>query len=151
MTSRYRLIWLGLLWLGILAGCTQRPTVVVQTPHGQVAVPVEVADTPERRMRGLMYRTDLPEDGGMIFLFPQDADQSFWMKNTPLPLDMIFISRERQIVGIVHDTKPFSLEPRGVGRPSRYVLEVHAGFAAKHGLAEGQRVEFRDVPPDPAS
>ena len=89
-----------------------------------------------------MYRTDLGGDAGMLFLFPQDEDLQFWMKNTPLPLDMIFIDASRTIVGIVADTRPFSTQARGVGKPSRYVLEVHAGFCATHGIASGDKVDF---------
>lgn len=132
-----------------LTGCDHSPAVVIHTPQGDVRVTVEIADFPESRTHGLMYRTNLADDAGMIFLFPRETEQSFWMKNTPLPLDMIFIGSSKQIVGIVNDAKPFSTDPRSVGRPSRYVLEVHGGFAAKRGLAAGQSVDFLDVPPDP--
>ncbi len=100
-------------------------------------------------MQGLMYRTNLGADAGMLFLFPKESEQSFWMKNTPTALDMIFINSSRQIVGIINDAQPFTLAPRSVGLPSRYVLEVHAGYAAKHRIAAGQGVDFIDVPPDP--
>jgi uncharacterized membrane protein (UPF0127 family) len=110
-----------------------------------VAVQVEVADTPDARARGLMYRRDLPADGGMLFVFPSETEQQFWMKNTPLPLDMVFIGKELRIVGIVADTRPFTTTPAGVATPSQYVLEVHAGFCAGHGIAAGDRVEFLRV------
>lgn len=135
------------LFLGLLtAACVQGPQVVIRSARGPVTVKVEVADTPDARAHGLMYRRDLAADAGMLFVFPNESDQQFWMKNTPLPLDMIFIDTARTIVGVVADTKPFSTQARGVGKPSRYVLEVHAGFCAKHGIATGDKVDFVEVP-----
>ncbi len=110
-----------------------------------VTVYVEVADTPDTQTRGLMYRNQLAPDAGMIFLFDREQNQSFWMKNTPLPLDMIFISRDGRIVGIHANAEPFSLKPISVGAPSRAVLEVNAGFAAAHGLAPGDPVTYRNI------
>ena len=81
---------------------------------------------------GLQYRKELGSDRGMIFLFPSESPQSFWMKNTPIPLDMIFINRERKIVGIVEQTVPFSLDSRSVGVPSQFVLEINGGLAKRH-------------------
>jgi uncharacterized membrane protein (UPF0127 family) len=135
---------------GLLAGvpltaCTQTPQVVIHSAQGTVAVRVEVADTPDMRARGLMYRQDLAPDAGMLFVFPTESEQRFWMKNTPLPLDMVFISRDQSIVGIVPNTHPFSTVPLGVSAPSQYVLEVHAGFCAKHGIGVGDRIELRHV------
>jgi len=121
--------------------------VVLHATGGPVTVAVEVANTPAAREQGLMYRTDLGADAGMLFLFPQDEDLEFWMKNTPLPLDMIFIDASRTIVGIVANARPFSTQTRGIGKPSRYVLEVHGGFCSKHGIAAGDTVDFLEVPP----
>jgi uncharacterized membrane protein (UPF0127 family) len=134
-----------LLALAAFAACRQGPHVVVHAARGPVTVAVEIADTPTRRERGLMYRKDLGADAGMLFLFPQDDDLQFWMKDTPLPLDMVFIDASRTIVGIVADTRPFSRQALGVGKPARYVLEVHAGYCAKHGIAAGDKVDFEQV------
>ncbi len=123
-------------------GCIQRPAVVIHSGRGPVTVTVEVADTPDARAQGLMYRKDLAPDAGMLFLFDTPAQQRFWMKNTPLPLDMVFIAPDRRIAGIVANTKPFSTNPLGVDALSQYVLEVHAGFCAAHGIAVGDTVEF---------
>jgi uncharacterized membrane protein (UPF0127 family) len=124
----------------------ERAAVVLQPKAGQpVTVYVEVADTPDTQTRGLMYRTHLARDGGMIFLFDREQNQSFWMKNTPLPLDLIFISRDGRIAGIHANAVPFSLEPIAIGAPSRAVLEVNAGFAAAHGLARGDPVTYRNI------
>jgi hypothetical protein len=136
----------GATLLGMpLSACSQSPAVVIHATRGAVTVPVEIADTPDKRATGLMYRRDLGADAGMLFLFAQASAQKFWMKNTPLPLDMIFIGPTAKIVGIVADTKPFTTNPLGPDEASQYVLEVNAGFAAKHGVAVGDQVEFLRV------
>jgi uncharacterized membrane protein (UPF0127 family) len=129
-----------------LAGCSRRPEVVIYSATGPVRVPVEVVTTPETRARGLMYRRDLAANAGMLFVFPNETPQQFWMKNTPLPLDMVFIGKGHHVVGIVADTRPFSTTPLGVAAPSQYVLEVHAGFCASRRIAAGARVDFVRVP-----
>ncbi|MFQ5666335.1 MAG: DUF192 domain-containing protein [Candidatus Binatia bacterium] len=129
----------------VFAACTPHPAVVIYSKQGAVRVDVEVADTPDARARGLMYRRDLDPDAGMLFIFPSESQQHFWMKNTPLPLDMVFISSAGEIVGIVPDTRPFSTNPLSVGAPSQYVLEVHAGFCDRHGIATGDKVDFQHV------
>ena len=134
-----------LLAVAVLTACRSGPRVVVHAARGPVTISVEVADTPTRRERGLMYRNDLGADAGMLFLFPHDDDLRFWMKNTPLPLDMVFIDASRTIVGIVANTRPFSTQAVGVGKPSRYVLEVHAGYCTKNGIAAGDKVDFEQV------
>ncbi|GIW43888.1 MAG: hypothetical protein KatS3mg077_1170 [Candidatus Binatia bacterium] len=127
--------------------CDDKPKVLIETPRGTVAIPVEIADTQEKRTRGLMYRKDLPANAGMLFVFPKAEVLQFWMKNTPLSLDMIFFDRERRIVGIVERAQPFSTRAVGPDVPAQYVLEVHGGFAAQHGIAVGQAATFVRVPP----
>jgi len=135
------------LFLLLFAACRQGPVVVVHTAAGAaVRVPVELALTRVQQSRGLMYRKDLPEDAGMLFVFPETEVRTFWMKNTVLPLDMIFIGEDLRIVGIVEDAVPFTETSRSVGKPSRYVLEVHAGFCKRHGIAAGDRVELPALP-----
>jgi uncharacterized membrane protein (UPF0127 family) len=126
----------------LLAACSQRPEVVIHSAHGPVTVKVEIADTPEALARGLMYRRDLGADAGMLFVFPKESDQQFWMKNTPIPLDMVFIDKQRRIVGIVPEARPFTTNSRGVGVPSQYVLEVNGGFCVRHGISPGDTVDF---------
>jgi uncharacterized membrane protein (UPF0127 family) len=125
-----------------LQACTQRPEVVIHSAGGPIHIPVEVVATPEARARGLMYRRDLAADAGMLFVFRNEMPQRFWMKNTPLPLDMVFIGKNRQVVGIVADTRPFSTNPLGVAAPSQFVLEVHAGFCARHRIETGAAVDL---------
>jgi hypothetical protein len=89
-----------------------------------------------------MWRTALPEGTGMLFIFPEQDELNFWMKNTLIPLDMIFISKDRLIVGVVERAQPGTLEPRGPGVPALYVLEVPGGWAARMGLAVGRPVQL---------
>ncbi len=118
-----------------------------------VTVTVEIADTEERRARGLMFRQHLAQGAGMLFVFPDEAVRTFWMKDTPLPLDMLFIGGDGRLQGCIERAEPFTLTPRSVPQPARYVLEVNAGFCARHRLAPGDRVRFHGVPgaPDAAA
>lgn len=142
-----RIFFIALVVLSTLAACEAQPRVTILTQSGGRAVfYVEVADTPGKRSMGLQYRKELGSDRGMIFLFPAESPQSFWMKNTPIPLDMIFIDRERTIVGIVEQTVPFSLDSRAVAAPSQFVLEINGGLAKKHGIQTGDTVRFEDIP-----
>ncbi len=124
-----------------------RPAATVVLPAGgrTVTFRVEVARTPDEHQRGLMYRQHLDADAGMLFLSRQDQVQVFWMKNTLIPLDMLFIDRERKIVGIVENAEPQTLTSRKVDQPSRYVLEIRGGLAAQLGIKPGGVVEFHDV------
>ena len=128
--------------------CQAQPKVKIETAKGEVDFLVEIAATPEKREVGLMYRRELPPNHGMLFIFPAERINSFWMKNTPIPLDMIFISRERKIVGIVHETVPFSLDGRSVPVPSRYVLEINGGLSRQYGFKAGDVVRFYNVAPE---
>lgn len=129
-----------------LPGCDRSPAVVLQPRAGSaVTVHVEIADTPDAQSLGLMYRDRLDADRGMLFLFEHETEHPFWMKNTRISLDMIFIASDGRIVGVHPNATPYSLAPIGVGEPSRAVLEVNAGFAATHGIAPGDRVAYRHI------
>jgi uncharacterized membrane protein (UPF0127 family) len=110
---------------------------------GKHPVDSEVAATPNARTRGLMWRTQLPEGTGMLFIFPQESGLTFWMKNTLIPLDMIFFDASLTIVGIVENAVPRSLDSRGPGVPAKYVLEVPGGWSEKIGLKPGLKVELQ--------
>jgi uncharacterized membrane protein (UPF0127 family) len=146
---RHRQLFLLLISLAAVTGaaaCEAQPRVTIATQSGRkVVFQVEVADTPAKRELGLQYRKELGSDRGMIFLFAAEAPQTFWMKNTPIPLDMIFIDRDRKIVGIVEQAVPYSLESRSVGVPSRYVLEINGGLAKEHGIKTGDSVGFEGI------
>jgi hypothetical protein len=117
----------------------------------RVRVRIQVADDDFERERGLMYRRHLDRDAGMLFVFDPPEDVSFWMENTYIPLDVLFIDDALTIVGIVTDTVPLSLDPIEIGRPSRFVLEVNAGFVRTHGIAPGGQIELRGVSLPPQS
>lgn len=114
--------------------------VEVHTSEGVERVNVEIAATDEARATGLMYREALGQDEGMLFVFARDEVHSFWMRNTLIPLDMIFIAADGTIVGIVHSAQPRTDTPRSVGKPSRYVLEVPGGWSVARGVEAGDRV-----------
>jgi uncharacterized membrane protein (UPF0127 family) len=121
------------------------PAVIIQTAGKTLTFEVEVAATPKEREIGLMFRKEMPANRGMLFVFEATQDHHFWMKNTYLPLDMIFIGEDLTVVGIVHEAVPGSTESRSVGKPSRYVLELVGGTARREGIVEGQKVTFRGI------
>jgi uncharacterized membrane protein (UPF0127 family) len=123
-----------------------KPRVTITTAKGEVSVGVEVVATDPLIERGMMYREYLPPDAGMLFLMGKDYDWGFYMKNTLIPLDMIFITREMNVAGIVERAVPHDTKTRQVGVPSRYVLEVNGGWAAAHLVTAGARVRFEGVP-----
>jgi len=105
----------------------------------------ELAVTEDERALGLMHRTALPQDRGMLFVFPREALHRFWMKNTKIELDIIYIGADRRIVGIVPRARPCLAEPcetYGPASPAGYALEIAGGLAASHGFAAGDLVEF---------
>jgi uncharacterized membrane protein (UPF0127 family) len=115
---------------------------VVHGEKGSVRVSVELATTPQEQARGLMWRERLEPDHGMLFVFEEEEPMSFWMKNTPLPLDIIYMDRNGVVVSIARDTTPFSTASIPSHVPAKYVLEVAAGFSYRHGVEVGTRVEL---------
>ncbi len=120
------------------------PRALVDAAGGTVAVRVEVARTPQTRERGLMNRPRLDADAGMVFVFERSEPHAFWMKNTLLPLDMLFIGDDGRVRAIV-ERKPLTLEADDGGVDSRYVLEVNAGWCKQHGVKVGDKVRFENV------
>lgn len=116
-----------------------RSTVVIDTPRGPVRFQVEVAADSQSQVRGLMYRTRLPANAGMLFDFHNDDFRAFWMKNTPLPLDMLFIRADGTISSIEPDTRPMSEAPITSREPVRAVLEINGGRAAALGIEPGEK------------
>ncbi len=138
-----RFLWVALFLL-IAAGCDPGPRVSILAKDGtRASVKVEIAESPSKRAVGLMYRKQLPPDAGMIFVFPREERLTFWMKNTEIPLDMIFITSNLRVNGIIADAQPFSEDHLTVPDAySEYVLEVNGGFCKRHGIQVGDRVEF---------
>jgi hypothetical protein len=123
------------------AAATDDLVAVIATGSAEHRFTIEVADTPDERARGLMFRETMAPDAGMLFDYGSDQrGVAFWMKNTPLPLDMIFIREDGTITQIAADTTPYSLEPIASREPVRFVLEVNAGTAARLGITPGGRL-----------
>jgi len=112
----------------------------IVTKNGVQVFSVEMATTEQEKETGLMYRKELPDGKGMLFDFSPERQVSMWMKNTYIPLDMIFIARDGRIVRVAENAKPMSDDLVPSGRPVRAVLEVIAGTARKLGIAAGDRV-----------
>jgi hypothetical protein len=107
---------------------------------GGAGIDAEVVRTSHDMQRGLMYRTSLPEGRGMLFDLRTHEDHQFWMHNTCIPLDLLYVEDDGFIVGIVENAPTLNDEARGVGCPSVYVLEVNAGWTRRHGVRAGQRL-----------
>lgn len=133
----------------VLSACAQGPRIEITGAGGAVraAVSVEIADTSASREYGLMFRKHLDEDTGMIFVFKAPAHQEFWMKNTVIPLDMIFADGAGKIIGVVSRAEPFSEAIDAVEGDSQYVLEVNGGFCERHGVKAGDSLRFEGFVP----
>jgi uncharacterized membrane protein (UPF0127 family) len=123
----------------------RRAHVEIDGDTGPIRFAVEVAETNRQRTIGMMCRKSMGDDEGMLFVFERDEQRSFWMKNTLLPLDMLFIDADGRIVGVVERAEPLTLKSRSVDGPSTYVLELLGGTASRRGLRAGQRVRFEGV------
>jgi uncharacterized membrane protein (UPF0127 family) len=110
-------------------------------PSG-VTIDIEIVDEEPERIRGLMDRFTLPENAGMLFIFPQEELRSFWMKNTYISLDIIYINKNKEIVSIQKYTQPQTTSSIPSDKPAKFVLEVNAGFSDKYMLQTGDKIEF---------
>jgi len=110
--------------------------------HTPKIIHAEVADSQPELEKGLMFRTNLPENSGMLFVFPKAQIIKMWMKNTLIPLDMVFINDEKIIVHIANNAKPESLEVISSEIAAKYVLELNAGYANSNGLKTGDKVDI---------
>ncbi len=125
---------------GDVAKAAELQTLEIASKTGVHAFQVEMAITPEEKERGLMFRRELPEGQGMLFDFQFDQNVAFWMKNTYIPLDMLFIRADGRILRIAENTEPLSERNIPSGGPVRAVLEVIGGTAKKLGIAAGDHV-----------
>jgi uncharacterized membrane protein (UPF0127 family) len=131
------------------AQCPRDPRGNLTLPKGRVtflnapgtpSVEVELARDGASRERGLMYRTQMADNAGMLFSWDDQRERSFWMRNTCLPLDMLFIAQDGTIAGILEQVPTLNEAPRGVSCPVAHVLELNAGWARAHGLTPGMKV-----------
>ncbi len=128
-----------LFFLGCCTG-TELETVTVTTASQTLSFEVEIAKTSQERARGLMGRTDLAANRGMLFLFPADTGSPFWMKDTPIALDLIFMNADGLIVDLIENAEPLSETLLTPHSPYRTVLEVPAGTISREGVREGDSV-----------
>ena len=112
----------------------------VKISAGMHQIDAQVASSAAQRQTGLMYRKDMPQHEGMIFVFEQATQQCFWMKNTPLPLTAAFLADDGTIVNLA-DMKPLSVEAHCSDKPVRYVLEMNQGWFAKKGIKAGSKLQ----------
>lgn len=107
-----------------------------------ITIDIEKAETAEEQEIGLMYRRDMEESQGMLFIGTEEEEKGFWMKNTYIALDIIYVNANREIVSIGKYAKPQSTESIPSGVPAQYVVEVVAGFCDKYGIGEGDKISF---------
>jgi len=118
-----------------------RPTV---TFGSTATVDVEVVYTKAAIARGLMYRRDLAPNAGMLFILDAIKDHKFWMRNTYIPLDIIFITPDFKVAGVAANATPLTDTPRSIGQPSLYVVEVNAGWCAANNITANTPVSFSE-------
>ena len=121
---------------------------IISGSWGEVSFKEALARTPEQRRLGLMFVTDLADQSGMLFVYPYPQSVSFWMRNTPLSLDILFIDEDGIVQRIEQSATPFSTELLNGGSDIQYVLELHAGVAAKHDISKGDRSAHPSIGPN---
>lgn len=144
---RIKVICVALLVIS-LASCSTAAQKLTITANGKnINVVAEIADTPEEQTLGLMYREDLAPNHGMFFVFTDESPRSFWMKNTFIPMDILFFNAEREVVSIVENMQPCAGSSAETcpsyhsQAPAMYALEVPAGFVRSHGINVGDVIE----------
>lgn len=146
MMVKARMIFMAVLFLFAAPACAEEKAfdanpVIVTSSEGEHAFKVELALTDEERAMGLMYRTELAPDHGMLFMFEDSAPRSFWMRNTYIPLDIIFIRSDGKILNIVREARPRTDTPRQSIGSAIAVLEIAGGRAAELGIKAGDSVQ----------
>ncbi|MFC1685530.1 DUF192 domain-containing protein [Nanoarchaeota archaeon] len=134
-----------LVLLLFISGCVECKEVVINTDSGEHVFSVEIADNDRERAKGLMYREEMNLDKGMLFVYEDEEIRSFWMKNTLIPLDIIFIDSDLSVVDIKEDVLPCEEVCEGYMslKPAKYVLEINAGLSKEMGLDIGANIELK--------
>lgn len=132
-------IWLLVAGGGAAAAC-RMDTVILRGDWGQARFSVEIADTPQERARGLMFRESLPQSSGMLFIYESPQSLSFWMKNTLIELDMIFLDASGTVRSIQHRAQPGDMTPKPGGANLIAVLEINGGLAKALGINDGSQM-----------
>ena len=137
------------LWPVAPAGAADTGTLVLKTDSGDHPYTVEIATTPSEQAKGLMFRRILPQSHGMLFLYDPPREIGMWMRNTYIPLDMIFVDAKARVLRIETHTEPFSTDIISSGGAVAAVLELNAGQADKIGLKPGDAVVYPGLASDP--
>lgn len=130
----------------VTATIREDATLTFLQPDGSpiTTVQVEIAQTPEAIRRGLMFRELTEEHQGMLFIYDVAQPRAFWMRNTPTPLDIIFVDGDRRVVNIAARTRPYTDRSHRSTAPAQFVVEVRAGFAERYGIGPGTRIEWKE-------
>ena len=147
LRSQLRLLLVLVFAVLPLAACSAEERLVLHTEKGAFTFNVEVVDTPESRAQGLMFRESLADDAGMLFDFKEVRPVSFWMQNTLIPLDMIFIAPDGTVETIHVNARPLDTTSISSQVPVQFVLEIPGGRSVEIGLAPGDRVEHPRMQP----
>ncbi len=148
-----------LLVLTVLLGCTQTPKKVIKTTEPQFKqegvlyvtrqadtllnqLLIEVADTPYERETGLMYRSSMENNQGMLFVFDEETQRSFYMKNTEIPLDIIYLNKNLEVVTIIHNAAPMNEQSLPSKVPAQFVLELLGGQSSALGILKGDQISY---------
>lgn len=138
MRTARSVAFLALLWLAAAAAAQQLPEIALAVNGHKLMA--EVASTDPARMQGLMYRRIMPEDRGMLFVFPDAALHAMWMMNTYIPLSVAFLDERGAIINI-EDMKPQTQDTHPAAKPAKYALEMNLGWFKKRGIKPGAKVE----------
>jgi uncharacterized membrane protein (UPF0127 family) len=144
------LVGMNLVIVSACAAPEKQPPVgylSIRTASGDYLFTVEIADTPQTREYGLMFRQSLPERHGMLFRFPQEDYVNFWMKNTLIPLDMVFIDKNGKVTNVAENAKPLTFDMHGSVAPVTSVLELAGGSAKRYHIAAGSITQYSATPP----
>ncbi|MBL7055570.1 DUF192 domain-containing protein [Candidatus Woesearchaeota archaeon] len=136
-----------IILLIFLVGCQSQDSITIDNFEDKIKVKVEIVDEPEERMKGLMFRESLGKQEGMLFIFESEDYYPFWMKNTLIPLDMMWISDDKTIIDI-QTAVPCEEDPCPSYYPvgdSRYVLEVNAGFSEENNIRVGNKIDLGTI------
>jgi uncharacterized protein len=136
-----------LMWLPLAASAQEKPMIlpvdpaplVAMTDAGERRFTIEIADDPGEQQRGLMHRTEMADEHGMLFVLGETRPTAFWMENTPMPLDLVFIGEDGKVRAVLQG-EPFSRANISPGEPVRFVLELKAGIAQRNGIEAGDRI-----------
>ena len=138
-----------ILLLAVLSNCAggekfEKRELAIESGGGRIVLMAEIASSPGQREQGLMYRKELKDGNGMIFVFERDEIMSFWMKNTLVPLSIAYIAQDGRILEI-HDMQPGNLNPVRSSRSARYALEVPQGWFGRAGIVPGDRLDITSL------